>query len=37
MLIKRNENTEIQKKDSEFIKKLSNKENLDVKDTKKFV
>ena len=37
MLLKRDENSDIQKKDSKFIKTLSEKENLKAKETKKLI
>jgi hypothetical protein len=35
--MKRDENSDIHKKDSTFIKTLSNKENLDSRDSKKLI
>jgi len=37
LILKRDENSDIQKKDSDFIKTLLNRENLDSKDSKKFI
>ena len=37
LILKRDENSDIQKKDSDFIKTLSNKENLDTKEKKKLI
>lgn len=37
MLLKRDEDSDLQGKDSDFIKTLSDKENLDIKDAKRLV
>ena len=37
MLLKRDENSDIQKKDSDFIKTLSKKENLETREIKKLI
>ena len=37
LILKRDENSDIQKKDSDFIKTLLNRENLDSKDSKKLI